>query len=77
MKEIKLQSLSNKLQIMFLLYSTGENAVKYGFTREHEEKIKNYIMILLLQKKIENNLAIEPLIKKLMPYAGSVKEIAI
>ena len=46
MKEIKLQSLSNKLQIMFLLYSTGENAVKYGFTREHEEKIKNYIMIL-------------------------------
>lgn len=77
MKDVKLPTVDKKIQIMFLLYSTPENSTQFGITKEHQDKLKNYIMILLLQEKIKNNLQVEPLVKKLFPCIGDIKEIVL
>lgn len=76
-KDIQVSALPARLQVLQLLYSAGNNLFEASFTPNYDEKIKIYIMVLLLQEKIRNGLTLEPLLKKLTPNANLIKDIVL
>ena len=76
-KNIEVNDLPQELKNLFLVYFTGDSLTKFGFERQHEISLKNYLSVLLLSEKLNKNLNIEPLMKKLLSNIADIKDIMI
>ena len=76
-QKIEVETLSQEMKNLFLIYFGGDSLVPFGYSKLHEQALKNYLSVLHLKAKLDQKLNIESTVKKMMSNAAGIKDIVL